>query len=476
MRNICFFNWLLIIINALCFGMKAHAQPSPTWTRMLQLGGAHTEQVLATVVDAQGNVYQTGYFMDSTQCGQLVLPMAASATYDLYLMKRDSQGGLLWVKYAGSQSNEKTSSAHKVYGTARGNQLALDAVGNVYVTGFFRGEITFGNPTNTLTALAAAPAAFIAKYSPQGTVIWTRKAQATLEVDATGLTVAPNGDIFVAGYFKGGLTIGSSTLNSLSGSNDVFLAKYSSSGILQWAQQAGGPADDYGYSVQADSSGGAYLTGNFTGYLSASNKIITGYGKSDIFVARYNSIGVAQWLRAFGGPGQDYAGALAIAPNGEVYSTGSFSNTAQFGASSLTSAGGLDGFLLKCDAQGIPVWVKQMSGSADENTYLVAIHPTGSVYVSGSFEGTSLFTTQSLTSIGSSDVFLARYESTGNLSWVTKGGGNSNEVPGGLSCTINGELELAIQFFGTASFGNFIITSKGGYDVLFLHLQDNMPF
>ncbi len=445
------------------------AQTLPTWSHTLQLGGPTADQVNQTLVDAAGNVYQTGVFTGTMQCGSITLTRDGMASYDMYLVKSDPQGNVLWARQAGSTA---TAAA---YGAAAGNELALDAAGNVYVTGNFVGIVSFGSASTTLTTTGSGFSAFLAKYTPQGTIMWVQQGRATAGGDGSGLAVTSTGEVYLLGSFTGTLDLGNILLTSQNRSSDAFIAKFTSAGVLLWAQAVGGIYTDYGRELQLGPANSVYLSGQFVNSINLSPSIGTiGYGKSDLFVGQYDAQGTAQWVQAFGGSEDDYPGAIALTTTGELCIAGSFAGTATFGALSLTSRGGADGFLLKCTTQGAPIWAKRMGGEGDDYAYVLRQHPSGAIYVGGDFEKTADFTDRTLVSAGKSDMFLTRWDQSGTMAWAVRGGGTENDYAGGLGYGTTGPLQVGIQFVGTTQFGTLTATSRGSSDVLLCQLQDNM--
>jgi len=469
---------VLLPILAMAFCGSVLAQVAPTWTHVNQIGntGSLTE-VFNTLTDAAGNVYQTGSFTRTTQAGTLSLTLGSGASFDMFLVKYDPQGNVLWMRQAGSQT-VTTPPNNTLFGGASGRALAVDAAGNVYVAGIFRGGVTFGSLATTLAAGQTGQNCFLAKYSPQGTVLWTRAglvATPNNDVEPLSVSSAPNGDVFVAGGFSGTATFGPTSYMS-QGSTDVFLAKYSATGSLAWVQVPGSPFTDLGFCVKSTPNNGAYLTGSFTNTLSLSAAVGTvGYGQKDGFLAYYDNQGTAQWIQAVGGPQDDEISRVEIMPTGELYAAGSFQGTSAFGGLSLTSAGGYDGFLLKCTAQGVPQWARRLGGTGNDYAYELVQQPAGPVYLAGNFEGTAQFDTQSVTSAGASDVFLARYNASGSLVWLTRGGGVMNEYVGGLSYGPGGTLSLGVKLRGPAQFGTLTVVTASAIEGLLCQLQDNTP-
>ncbi|MDQ3109037.1 MAG: SBBP repeat-containing protein [Bacteroidota bacterium] len=181
-----------------------------------------------------------------------------------------------------------------------------------------------------------------------------------------------SGNIITAGYFTNSAAFGSSiSLSSAStGIPDIFVQKSNSSGSILWAVRAGGSGSDRALSVTADGSGNIYITGFYFGNaqfgpftLNSTN------GSKEIFIAKLNSSGVFQWATSAGGNLADIGNAIALDASGNVFVTGQFEGTANFGSSTFTSANNpqtgqpsIDIFISKLDNNGNFTWVKARCG------------------------------------------------------------------------------------------------------------------
>ncbi|AWV99554.1 SBBP repeat-containing protein [Arcticibacterium luteifluviistationis] len=162
----------------------------------------------------------------------------------------------------------------------------------------------------------------------------------------TGVALDASGNVYVVGKYEGTATFGATSISSV-GNEDIFIAKYNAMGTLQWLQSAGGTSDDRGHSVEVDSAGNVYVTGYYEGTATFGATSKTSAGSRDIFIAKYSTGGTLQWLQSAGGSSGDEGNSVAIDASGNVYSTGFYQGTVTFGASSKTSAGFYDVFLAR---------------------------------------------------------------------------------------------------------------------------------
>ena len=344
-----------------------------------------------------------------------------------------------------------------------GEHVAVDASGNVYISGYFQGTATFGATSKTSVG---SNDIFVAKYSSYGTLQWVQSAGGTTTDEANRIAIDASGNVYITGYFSGTATFGAISKTS-AGSNDIFVAKYNSSGTLLWVQSAGGTGFDEANGIAIDASGNVYITGVFNGTTTFGATSKTSAGGYDIFMAKYSSSGTLQWVQSVGGTSTDIAKGIAIDASGNVYITGYFGGTTTFGATSKTSAGSADIFVAKYDPVGTAwSWVLSAGGTGFDQANGIAIDASGNVYITGDFYDTTTFGATSKTSVGGSDIFVAKYNSSGTLQWVQSDGGISYDYANGIAIDASGNAYITGLFSDTATFGATSKISSGGYDIL----------
>jgi hypothetical protein len=309
-----------------------------------------------------------------------------------------------------------------------GGGVAVDAAGNHYITGRFQGTVTFG----TISLTAANYDVYVVKIDPSGTVLWAQKGGGSSLDWGYGIAVDPTGNVYVSGLFYSTATFGTYNITSL-GSGDVFVAKYNSSGVCQWAAAGGNPGnDDMGYGIAADASG-CWVTGYYRGTGTFGSTVLTAIGgtfDTDIFIARYSPSGVLKWAKTAGSASTDNANSLSIDNAGNAYIGGFIQNTATFGTVTVTTAGGSqDAFIAKIDSSGSFLWAKSGGQSAySENVGAVTTDAAGNSYLVGTMQVTATFSPFTLSGIGAVDVFLVKYNSAGTVQWARNYGGSANEA------------------------------------------------
>ncbi len=190
-----------------------------------------------------------------------------------------------------------------------------------------------------------------------------------------------------------------------------------------WMQKGGGPTADEGYSISLDGNNNTYTTGYFTGTSTFGSTVLTALGVSDIFITKTNSNGVYQWAVKAGDGGSDRGLAIKTDSKGNSYVTGFYYGTAKFGSQTITSSGLQDVFVAKYDAGGNLKWVVSAGGTQSDIGNGIAIDNKGDVIITGEFAGTATFGSFNLTSTANNiNVFTAKLDSAnGNFLWAKSG-------------------------------------------------------
>ena len=192
-----------------------------------------------------------------------------------------------------------------------------------------------------------------------------------------------------------------------------------------WATNLGGSGIDDTRDMVVDDAGNSYVVGEFNSPdATFGNFMLVGEGsfaQPDVFVAKYNTNGVAQWAIAFQGNDQDQATGIDLDAQGNVYVTGIFFDSIMIGSTLLTNAplnNSYDGFIAKLDNNGNFIWAQQISG-ATNSIYDIAVHDNGDFYICGGFVGTISLGGSSFTQTGNNEnTYIAKYNSNGQFLWL----------------------------------------------------------
>lgn len=307
---------------------KLTSDGNHVWSK--HFGDEYVQTARGLAVDAAGNAILVGSFQLTVNFGGGNL-MSAGA-FDGFVAKYDTAGAHQWSRKYGNEADQYVRS------------VALDATGNVYVSGDAAGAIDFGGGAMSATS---NPSAFVAKLDSLGNATWAKLSNGTMAGNAKGNAVAvgPNGDVVVGGNFKGTFDMGGEPVENL-GTDDAFVTLYSAAGVHKYTQTYGDGESQSATGVAIASNGEVFVGGNFSGTIDLGGGAVTSAGSFDGFLARLNSTGCPAWARAYAGPMAQLTQALALDPTtGGVALTGSFNGSADFGLGSISAAGD-DVFLL----------------------------------------------------------------------------------------------------------------------------------
>jgi hypothetical protein len=217
---------------------------------------------------------------------------------------------------------------------------------------------------------------------------------------------------------------------------------------------------------------------------------LAGLGLRGIFVARYNADGTIEWAKSAGGALVDNATGVATFADGSCVVTGSFEGLATFGLGEANVTNLNDGdtmgdvFVARFNADGTLAWAKRAGGTGSEYGTNIATLSDGSSYVTGKIESSAVFgpgegNATTLVSAGSDDIFVARYNANGTLSWAKRAGGASQDLAGGIdtlsdgSCLLASFFESATTIYGPGELGQTTLTSAGIFDVCLARYNAN---
>ncbi|MCI0748547.1 MAG: SBBP repeat-containing protein, partial [Verrucomicrobia subdivision 3 bacterium] len=311
----------------------------------------------------------------------------------------------------------------------------------------------------------------VVKYDNKGQVLWATRAGGTTNDQGRAMVLDGAGDIYLTGHFRGTGFFGTTNVQS-SGLDDVFVAKLDNAGHWQWVARAGGTNTDEGRGIGRDNAGNVYVAGTFTGNSVFGGHNLTNHGQWDIFLAKLSATGEWAWGRSIGGAGLDETRGMAVDALGNCYVTGAFAGVADFGETNLTSRGGADIFLAKFNADGRATWVWQAGGTNGDSGNAVTLDRFGNMYLTGGFAGMATFGRSNIIGgsiAGAQDMFVARLSAAGELLWVQRAGGSSQDAGNAIAVDREGNSYVSGLFVGSAFFGPFALASTSGQaDVFFV--------
>ncbi len=263
---------------------------------------------------------------------------------------------------------------------------------------------------------------------------WAKSAGGTKDDYGRSVSTDASGNVFVTGHFDSKtIVFGTTTLtnaNNSGNTNDIFIVKYNAAGNVLWAKSAGGIDGDQGYGVSTDASGNVFVTGHFNsatiafGTTTLTNADNSG-NTDDIVIVKYDANGNVLWAKLAGRTQDDYSYSVSTDAGGNVFMTGIFySDTITFGTTSLTNAGPNyeDIFIVKYDASGNVLWAKSAGGTSDEGGFSVSTDAGGNVFMAGYFRSATIpFGSTTLTNAGGgvTDIFIAKLSGTTGIEEIT---------------------------------------------------------
>jgi hypothetical protein len=461
---------ILSIYAVLGFAVPTAAQPAWEWAvRGFSSGSFDVVYGRGITTDSQGNVFVAGRFSGSATFGDTNSPIASSGDNDAFLAKYNHQGQLQWaMKFGGTGYDEA-------------NGVGVDDQGNVYVAGRYAGPANIGPftltnvaagftakidaiTTNVLWAredgldwfglavdgngnshvvgqalplqLAGSKLAgpiVLAKYNANGVRQWfTNTLAANLNTSGSGQAIAldAEGNLFITGIFRRIVEFGPISLTNAAAANnvydEVFVAKFSSAGIPQWARRGGGEGNDQGLGIGVDGTGNVIVTGSCdnTTALNSGTSVqfdiggfvfpgAVGGGLGNMFIAKFSSNGTGTWARKL--PGMSLGAGIHVMPAGEFYASGNFRGASlDFGGVTLDKLWTNEElFAVKYDSAGNAVWGRRTSSTLAGTRFGrgITARADGSVYQTGEYLSVSpiIFDTTTLGSKSTgSSMFVAK--------------------------------------------------------------------
>ncbi len=366
-----------------------------------------------------------------------------------------------WAATAGSSQSDK------------GNDLDIDAAGNLYVGGYYNvGQpafltVNFGSITPPGTW---GKEGFLAKISPTGIWTWVNAAIGGWDERVIGICVDKiNGYVYATGCTW--LNVNSFGTCSVSGgsADQIFVGKFDLNGNCLWLIHCGSSGDDNAWDLTTDKFGDIYITG-FLGdhYGNQGDPGIFGSivvpmspgQDSTSFVAKLSPAGVFQWVKTFDAIDGERDNRIAVDSLSNVYVAGGFWGTKSFGSTVVTSHGGVDIFVVKYDNNGNQLWVKTTGSTLDDRANDITVDQYNDLYVTGEFRDNVPFGSDTINNHGGPngrDIFVAKMKTNGSWVWAKRAGSSSGGDRGNrIVSNTKGDLFVTGQFSDTAYFGGNI--------------------
>ena len=337
-------------------------------------------------------------------------------------------------------------------GFDRNYKLTLTPNNELVTVGYYTGTVDFDPGTSINSASSNGNKdVVICSYNTSGSFLWKKTYGGTGEDFGYDISSDLDGNLYVTGEFSNTVDFdpSSTTLNkSSNGGFDIFISKMDSAGNLIWSKTFGGTSDDRGMIVKTTKKNEVLITGYYKGTVDfdpgAGVINRTSNGGEDIFLCKLDSSGNFLWVNTYGSSSGSYrerGRGIELDDNDNIYLSGHFVGTVDFdagaGTTNLTSNGAEDSFFTKLDSNGALIWAKSWGSSGGDFATSLSKSNKDNFFIGGLFYGTVDFDPSSSivnkSSNGSADIFILKFDLSGNFDWVRTIGSASYDVSASLT-------------------------------------------
>jgi hypothetical protein len=392
------------------------------FTGVRVFGGTDWDDCSSIFVDTDDNFYIAGSFkgIADFDTGVGVEEHMSRGESDIYVMKLDSDGKLLWVNTWGGAKAD------------RSGDLAMDSSGGVFVTGSFKDSVDFDPASGGYNLISSGEQdAFLSKFDSSGQFKWARAWGGTSDDEGLSLAINSLGSIFVAGYFSDTVDLdpgGDMKIVASNGGNDAYLSSFNTSGNFLWTGTWGASGDDQSLGISIDGFDNIYVAGKFSETVDFNPGTAleehSSNGMADAFLSKFSSDGIFTGARTWGGAGIDEASCIVVDNMGYACVGGDYEGTVDFNPGNDIdnhfSNGNDDFFVSRFNPTGTFLWARTMGGTNFDFCTAIASDSTHSAILTGYFIGSVDFDPGDGTNIhesntGTNDIFVLKLSPTGAL-------------------------------------------------------------
>ena len=460
------------------FVVKYDSAGTLLWAR--RIGGILSEEELISVnTDSAGNIVVTGPYNSNPVTiynadGSNAFTLTNSGSSDGFVVKYNSAGTPLWALRFGGAGIDGSES------------ITFDSSGNIivaatHVSDPFTIYDTSGSAVTSLTKInTGGTDGLVIKYDSNGTFLWSRRlsgSNTATDNRYMGIATDLSGNIIISiSSSASGIVYdqsGNVVANITNGGRYVcMVVKYNSSGTMQWVRRIDGDGWEYVYSISTDLNGNIVVVGNndsgqVINVYNQSGTIFTSFNSVGIYnsyVIKYSSSGIPLWASLIAGTGSHttLAKSVSVDSDGNAIVVGHYSGSNPLTiydvnqaptSITLTNSGRNDGFVVKYDSAGTPLWARRLGGSSDDRAFSVSTDSSGNIVVAGQYysnpltifaaDGSNAFT---LTNSGNNEAFVVKYNSAGTPQWARRLGETGNDQARSITADSSGNIVVAGQY------------------------------
>lgn len=374
----------------------------------------------------------------------------------------------LFILFSGTLSLAQSNGWAQRAGGSYWDDVAAIHIGedqNILITGMFQNTADFGSASITSWAYQDG---FVAKYDPQGNVLWVNGINGNDDqVWGADVTSDANNNVYVTGYFYSPaiyFTPSDSIEKNPGSSSDIFLVKYNSNGVFQWAKSGKGTYS-LAKSITCDAQDNVIISGSYNTEITFSETVsessITG-----IYLVKYDSQGNLIWLKSGTSNSQCWFNDLASDESNNIYATGKVSNTIKFGANTVTNHGGDDMSIAKFNSSGDLMWMEIVGNSnlasTTSNNYdcgnSIAVDQNGDVFVGGALVDSVYIDEGTIVELQFAAVL--KYDNNGTQQWINRYGNQPVDIVNDIALDSNGDPYVIGNYSGEFSVGPFQLPTQ----------------
>jgi|GEM_PF-5899105 len=457
------------------------------------VGGTADEYSRTLETDHLGNLYIGGTFEGTVDFnpGTGVTNASTGSNFDAnaFIQKLDASGNFKWVRTIGNSTEDETIV-----------DLKIDSNSNVYSIGSFSGTVDFDPGTSSTTISSNGVFdLFVHKLDSSGNLIWVKTiGSSSARLGPSSIVIGKSGDLFIYGNFFGTVDFdpgpGINAHSSPTSAPSAFIIRMDQNGVIKWAKSFGGQGSISTSKMALDSDENIFTTGSFIGnadfdpspfssFNLTSSQVPNGFYNSS-FVEKLDSLGNFLWVRAFHGTENNGGSAINVDAGGNIYSTGWYRDSIDLDPGTGHSYFSHQSFqpslyVQKMSPSGSFIWGKSVGSTSTTISVLGSdIDAFGNFYITGTYAGTVDLDPGANTSISTSngyDVFIQKFDSLGNLAWVTTYGGLYQDEAYDIEVDKNNKVYTSGMYLGNIdldpSNNIYIWPTAGGVDMFIQKLS-----